>query len=486
MSFRQLEHHAIGQETAELVRDRPDARVFLVGGAVRDALLGRPLKDVDLVVTGVALNELERRLRTIGSVDTVGKRFAVFKVTRPDGQQFDVALPRTDASFGTGRYRDVAVRADPNLPIEEDLKRRDFTINAMAWNVSGRQLLDPFGGQTDLTDRIIRAVGQPAERFQEDATRILRAVRFAVQFDFTIKPSTAAAMQSKLSLLQDVSVTPREVVAHELVRAYTADPIRAFDLWDEHGLFQTLIPEIVAMKGCAQPAEFHAEGDVFTHTRLALAALSDASFAQTFPDASVTPQLAITVLLHDTGKPPTQKTPTRDGVDRIRFDGHAEVGATLAADIGQRIKLASAGINLELMIWSIEHHLDTLNLKTMKLSTVEKTYLLPPERGQLLQQLCWADGRASLKPDEVRNGARFHEPKQFQQLQERIKEIQKKGYQQTRPTLLLDGHDVMKLLNIPSGPRIGQLLDELRDAQLQGAITTRRQAEDFIRKRHAD
>lgn len=493
MSFRQLEHHAIGQETAELVRDRPDARVFIVGGAVRDALLGRPLKDVDLVVTGVALNELERRLRTIGSVDTVGKRFAVFKVTRPDrptgqagGQQFDVALPRTDASFGTGRYRDVAVRADPNLPIEEDLKRRDFTINAMAWNVSGRQLLDPFGGQTDLTNRIIRAVGQPAERFQEDATRILRAVRFAVQFDFTIKPSTAAAMQSKLSLLQDVNITPREVVAHELVRAFAADPVRAFDLWDGHGLFQTLIPEIVAMKGCAQPAEFHAEGDVFTHTRLALAALSDVSFAPTFPDVSVTPQLAITVLLHDTGKPSTQKTPTRDGVDRIRFDGHAEVGAKLTADIGQRLKLTSAGIDLELMLWSIQHHLDTHNLGAMKLSTVERIYLQPPDRGQLLQQLCWADGRASLNPEDVRNGKGFHQPEQFRHLQERIQEIQKRGYRQAQPTLLLDGHDIMRLLSIKGGQRVGQLLNELRDAQLQGIITTRRQAEDFIRQHLPD
>ncbi|MBI4090115.1 MAG: HD domain-containing protein, partial [Candidatus Kerfeldbacteria bacterium] len=411
MAFQQLEHHPVGQAAAELLRDLPNARVFVVGGAVRDVLLGRTVKDVDLVVAGVALDELARRLRTIGSVDAVGKRFAVLKVTRPDGQQFDVALPRTDASFGTGRYRDVAVRADPNLPIEEDLERRDFTVNALAWEVGRQRLLDPFGGQADLHKRLIRAVGDPVERFQEDATRILRAVRFAVQLDFAIEPSTAAAMRPKLSLLQDQKITPPEVVAHELVGAFAANPVRAFDLWDEHGLFQALIPEIVAMKGCAQPPEFHAEGDVWTHTRLVLAVLSDPSFAQTFPGSRVTPQLAVTVLLHDIGKPPTQKTPDRDAVDRIRFDGHAEVGAKLGADIGRRLKLTSAGLDLELMAWSIEHHLDTLNLDSMKLSTIEKTYLQPPERGQLLQQLCWADGRASLDPEEKTRGATFHAPK---------------------------------------------------------------------------
>ncbi|MBI4426023.1 MAG: CCA tRNA nucleotidyltransferase [Candidatus Kerfeldbacteria bacterium] len=484
MPLTTLKQHPLVQTLASLFESMPRAEVFAVGGVVRNALLGRPFTDVDVIIRGLPIDQVEDVLKRLGRVDRVGKRFGVLKVWLAEGRELDVALPRTDQSFRTGRYRDVAITADPDLPIEADLARRDLTVNAIAWDIRKQRLVDPFGGQADLAQHLVRAVGDPRERFQEDATRILRAVRFAVQLNFTIEPVTADAMSEKLPLLNDQAITPREVIAHELTRAFVANPVRAFDLWDDHGLFQTLIPEVTAMKGCAQPAEFHAEGDVWTHTRLALMALTDPGFSQTFPKATLTPQLVVAVLLHDVGKPPTQKTPERDHVDRIRFDRHAPVGAQLADEIGQRLRLDAAGVDLDMIVWCIEHHLDILNLDSIKPSTLEQTYLRPV-RGPLLLQLTWADSRASLGPDAVNAGRQFKEPKRFAQLRRQLAELQAIGYEGQRVKTLLSGDDIMRLLGIAGGPRIGQLLQELRDAQLSGKVSTRAEAEAFVRKRHA-
>lgn len=481
MTVTSLANHPIVKKLAQAL-DNQSAGVFVVGGSVRDALLGQPVKDLDLVVTRLPLDKLESQLRTLGPVDLVGKRFAVLKLVLNDAV-VDVALPRTDASFGTGKYRDVEVRADPNLPIERDLERRDFTMNAMAWDVRKKRLIDPHGGQTDLKQKTIRCVGHPAQRFQEDATRMLRAVRFAVQLGFSLELKTGQAIKEKLPLLEDANVAPREVVAKELLRAFGADPVQTLDLLHELGIIAALIPELAAMRGCEQPPKFHAEGDVWTHTRIALEALKDPAFQQKF-DVQPSTQLVLAVLLHDIGKPPTQRTPERDGVDRIRFDNHAQVGASMTKDICQRLRLDSTGeLDCELLSWAILHHLDTLNLDSMKLSTIEKTFMLPPERGELLQQLCWADARASLDPDEVRRREKFHEPKKFRQLQDRIQEIKQRGYRKQRPALLLDGNDIMKLLKISSGPDVGRHLDALREAQLEGAVNTRGQAMAFLKKR---
>lgn len=401
------------------------------------------------------------------------------------GEIVDIALPRTDASFGTGRYRDVEVRADPNLPIAEDLKRRDFTINAMAWDIQSGELIDPHQGQSDLQQKIIRCVGQPSARFQEDATRILRAVRLAAELGFTIEQQTADALRQKLALLSDESVTPREVVAEELVRGLAVAPTRMLDLLDEFGIVKTLLPELDAMHGCDQPPQYHSEGDVWMHTRLALIALTSELFMKTFKTGP-SPQLFIATLLHDVGKPPTQKTPKRDGTDRIRFDGHTAAGAAIARDISKRLKLASTGkVDPEQLVWLIEHHLDILNLSDMKSSTLERIYLAPAERGTLLQQLCWVDSRASLDPEDVKRGEQFHVSRRFPKLQERLAELRARGFKNNRPAPLLNGRDIMKLLNIKSGPAIGQIIDELRNAQLEGRISTRDKALKFVRSRHA-
>ncbi len=484
MNLQLLNNHAsVKVLTAALAKTK--AEVFVVGGSVRDALLKKSVKDLDLVIRGVPLESLEAALKKIGRVDTVGKRFAVIKVSSPDGSVIDVALPRTDASFGTGRYRDVEVRADPSLPIIKDLERRDFTISAMAWNVKEKKLVDPFGGQKDLSQRLVRAVGSASARFQEDATRILRAIRFAVALNFSIEPETAAAMQEKLVLLKRPDVTPVEVIAKELVQTFTADPVRALDLYHQHDIIRTLLPELEAMRDCAQPEEFHAEGDVWTHTRLALSALQSHEFHATFK-TQPSPTLVIVTLLHDIGKPPTQQTPERDGTDRIRFDRHAPVGAKIARDICARLRLDSAGIDSDQLVWAIEHHLDILNLDAIRATALERTFLQPVERGRLLQQLTWADARAALDPAEIRRRQTFHDVKRFKQLQARLKEIRSRGYRKNASLPLLSGNEIMTTLNISAGPRIGQYIEELRNAQLNGQVTTRAEALTWLKKIHGN
>lgn len=458
------------------------AELFVVGGAVRDAIIGRPIKDLDVVVRNIDVESLETTLATVGKVDLVGKRFAIFKIL-VDQTMIDVALPRTDASFNTGRYQDVAVRADPSLSVGEDLKRRDFTVNAMAWNVTTGELVDPYLGREDLEHRRIRCVGSPDTRIQEDATRILRALRFAAQLHFTIETITLDAIRKSLGLLASEKVTPREVIAAELVKGFTADPTVMLDLLEQSGILDVLLPELKNLKDCQQPPEFHAEGDVWNHTRLALAALEDISFRATF-GAPPTAQLIITTLLHDIGKPPTRKTPERDGSDRIRFEGHAEASAEMAKNLATRLKLESAGIDVDDMAWAIHHHLDILNLEKMRPSTLEQTFL-EPKRGELLRQLCWADNRATLSPEDVTNKETFREPKAFERLEERLLELRQRGYEQDQPKALLTGDDIKQALKLTGGPGVGDVIKALRDAQLDGRITTREQALAFIKTFHA-
>ena len=462
-----------------------NADVYVVGGAIRDAFLDRPIKDVDMVIAGMPLPEVEMLLGKVGSVNVIGKRFAVIRVTLPDRTRIDIALPRIDASFGTGRYRDVEVRADPNLPIEEDLSRRDFTINAMAWNIATHQLIDPYDGRDDLKRRVIRCVGNPVERFQEDATRMLRAVRFSVQLGFTIEPDTLEGIRDRLQLLNDEFVTPREVIAQELVAGFASAPAQLLVLLHETGITRTLMPELEALRGCEQPAEFHSEGDVWTHTHLALEALEDASFKKQFgaPASALT---VFAVLLHDIGKPMSMTVTGKGDAQKIRFNGHTPRGADLAEKICVRLKLASTGaIDCPLLVWLIEHHHDILNIGSMRPSTIERTFLAPDGRGELLQQLVWADARASLRPEEARKKRRFHEVEGFVELQKRITEIKKRGYRDQTPTPFLTGAEIMGLLNVGSSKSVGDCIEALRDAQLEGSVTTRDEAMQFVKTHYA-
>jgi tRNA nucleotidyltransferase/poly(A) polymerase len=243
------------------LKEHPHAQLFLVGGAVRDLLLGRKSKDFDFVVCGIAPEDLQTWFSQYGSIDLVGRSFGVFKFSpkefpAPRHEPIDLALPRREHTQegSLGGYRDFDVQADPSLPVEEDLSRRDFTINAMAYSVRDKRMVDPFGGQKDLEKKIICAVGNPEDRFKEDMSRALRALRQAAQLDFVIEPKTWDALCETLKRIhtkrlsahtgQEEFVVAREVIAKEILKALLANPARAVDLLYHSGAFEQFFPEV--------------------------------------------------------------------------------------------------------------------------------------------------------------------------------------------------------------------------------------------------
>ncbi len=265
----------------KLTKQFPRAEVYLVGGAVRDIVLGRPTKDFDFVVRNIWADKLEVFLSSLGSVDLVGRSFGVFKFV-PYGwdahNPIDVALPRREHTFGTGGYRDVEVYTNPKMSVRDDLSRRDFTINAMAIQISDLKFqisnfIDPFKGLKDLKKKVIRAVGEPEDRFKEDYSRMLRAIRLACQLDFEIEKKTWQAISKNIIHLNDIQrevktvgerlytepeviesrVVPYEVIAKEFLKSFYYQPLKAFDLYNKSNAFEVLMPEVLKMKKCPQP-----------------------------------------------------------------------------------------------------------------------------------------------------------------------------------------------------------------------------------------
>lgn len=469
---------------------KPEARVYLVGGFVRDLLLKRESKDIDFVVTGVPKTKLEELLKKHGRVNFVGRSFGVYKFS-PKGTKgedaFDIALPRIDLPKGkTGAYRDVRVVSRPDLAIEEDLKRRDYTVNALAWSLTEKKLVDLGQGLADLKAKRLRTVGKPDERFQEDYSRILRGLRFAAQLQFSFDPRTWRAMRSLVTHLNDTKkgqdVVPREVIAKELLKTFYANPSLALELYDTSGALDVLIPEAKRMKKCPQPKPYHMEGDVWQHTKLALKRLSEPMYRRHFPERPDA-ELILAVFLHDIAKPYTLKTPKKDGVDRVRFDGHDFEGGKLAKAIAERLKLSSmpAGplhVRAEHLEWLVAHHLLLLHdaARQMKLTTIERYFITHP-LAQKLQQLILADSLATIP----KSGRPYM--KHLRILWAILKKIQQHGTKP--PPALLNGDEIMRILKIESGPNVGLVSRRLREAQLTKAVKTKRQAVTYIKKEYA-
>jgi tRNA nucleotidyltransferase/poly(A) polymerase len=501
----------------------PKGELYLVGGTVRDALLGRDdSKDYDIVARGVPADALEKFLGKLGRVDLVGKRFGVWKFTPKDtphpslltppspragegkekgargdnngavSHQLDIALPRTEHSFNSGGYRDVSVDSDPQLPIEQDLARRDFTVNAMALRLTPKPaLLDPFEGRKDLKAKIIRTVGDAAERFREDYSRMLRGMRFACQLGFKIDDHALGAIRVLIPHVNDYRSTPggnmrvvaTEIIGRELVKAMTNDPVRAFDLWHESGAMETLMPELLAMRGCRQPKNHHAEGDVWTHTRLALSKIGDKDFMARFGQETPPALVHFAVLFHDIAKPVTMQTPEEHGTDRIRYNNHDVIGGEMAAAIAKRLTLSSAegfGVDADKLDWIIRHHLFTLhgNIEEIRPNTLEKYFFSPTLPGRELLMTIYCDSMATvpeggLKPDHL---------KHLDRLMQRIDDLASLGAGRKLPPPLLDGVAIMKLLKLEPGKRVGEIIEALREAQLSEKLMTKEEAKEFIRK----
>jgi len=476
------------QFVKKLYTQYPKAQAFLVGGMVRDIALGFDSKDYDLVVSGVPGKKLQEFLHAHGTVNLVGKSFGIYKFQPRDSKlpvPFDIALPRTEKSFGTGGYKDVSVKSNYKLDIDKDLERRDFTINAMALQLKDSDeklqssINDPFNGLEDLERKIIRCVGRPELRFKEDYSRILRGIRFACQLDFEIATSTWSAIKKHIKHINNKRgkeyIIAREIIAKELVRAVDKNPVWAVVLLDKSGALKLLLPELLKMKRSPQPKEYHTEGDVWQHTILVLKKLFSKEFKKEFPrkEHTLSTELIWATLFHDLGKPYTITV-----TDRIRNNGHDAKGAKIFTEISDRIKLSSARLDTLRVEKLIAKHMLPTQAKEMKETTIEKYFFSQQFPGKELMMLIYADISATIphsgKPDFS----------SYKILKKRIKKLSKSGKKKlVLPKELLNGHDIMKSLKLKPGKKIHEIKLYLRELQLKKKITTKSQALKIIKKK---
>jgi len=459
-------------------------QAYLAGGCVRDLLLGRSPKDYDVATSAEPSVVLDLFPRTFA----VGAHFGVVLVSTKNASEDDgqptlteVATFRSDGAYSDGRHPD-AVRYTKSP--EEDVQRRDFTINGLlldlnlasdpgapglesetwdplpgaphlAFEMWDSQtvcphILDYVHGLADLELGLIRAIGNPLRRFEEDRLRMLRAIRFAARFQFQIDPATFAAIRTLAPRIHDVS---RERVRDELTRMLTEGQARrAFELLDNSGLLVQVLPEAAKLKGVQQPPQYHPEGDVWTHTLMLLENL----------EPGCSPTLAWGALLHDIGKPATY-TPPNGPEDRIRFNGHVEVGVAIAAEILRRLRFSNDDTAQILAL--VQNHMRFGDVHRMKTATLKRFLRLDrfPEHLALHRM----DSLASHGSMDNYHLAR----QQFESTPE----------QEVRPTPLLTGQDLIRLGYAP-GPKFKTILHTIEEAQLEGSIHTPEEALALVHK----
>lgn len=415
-------------------------QAYLVGGCVRDLLLGREPADYD-VATDAKPDDVQRLFpRSL----TVGAQFGVVVVT-DDSVHVEVATFRSDVGYSDGRHPD---RVEYSNRPQDDLARRDFTINALLMDPETNQVLDFVGGRADLRDGLIRAIGDARHRFQEDNLRMMRAVRFAARFHYAIDAATFAAVKG---LARQIGQVSAERIRDELTKMLTEGAARrAFELLDETGLLALVLPEVAHTKGVEQPPQFHPEGDVWIHTLLMIEQLK----------AGCSPTLAWGVLLHDVGKPPTFRPPVGpDG--RIRFDEHVEVGTQMAIEICQRMRFSNEDIDQIAAL--VANHLRFKDVPQMKSSTLKRFVRLNRFEEHLeLHRLDCTASHGHLENYEFMREFLADTPPE-----------------QVHPARLLTGND-LKALGFRPGPAFKEILDAVEDAQLNGKIATREQAVDLV------
>ena len=404
---------------------------YFAGGCVRDALLRKQPKDIDIATEAEPDDVQKLFARTVA----VGVKFGVVRVLE-GGIEFEVATFRSDGVYLDGRRPVSVTFSSP----EEDAKRRDFTINGMFYDPLQDQVVDFVGGKSDLEHRLVRAIGDPNERFSEDHLRLLRALRFAAALDFEIEPATWKAVKENAHQITTVS---HERIRDELVKIL-ADPhrVRGLDLLDQSGLLQNILPEISRTHGCEQPPQFHPEGDVYVHTRLMLSLLP----------ADVSPLLALSVLLHDIGKPGTYSF---DEIDqRIRFNGHDQKGAEMAIEIMTRLRFSNEEIDT--VVEAIRNHMvfkDTPNMRPAKLRRFMGRPNFPLELE--LHRVDCLGSHGDLQTYDL--------------LANKQKEFENEPI---IPPPLLTGRDLIAL-GLKPGPRFGEILEAVQTAQLDGEVRDR-------------
>jgi putative nucleotidyltransferase with HDIG domain len=407
---------------------------FFAGGWVRDSLLRRKPQDIDIATSALPQTILELFPHSL----PIGAQFGVVQV-RMYGHAYDVVTFRTEGPYLDGRNPSTVTFAGA----KQDAQRRDFTINGMFYDPESERVIDYVHGKADIQRRVVRTIGRAPERFAEDKLRMLRALRFACSLDFKIADETWEAIRQ---LAPEIGRVSQERIRDELSKILTGpDPARGLDLLHESGLLQQILPEVEVMRGVSQPPEFHPEGDVFAHTRGTLAHLHRPSIA-----------LAMAALLHDVGKPPTFAVK-----ERIRFDGHVQVGAQMAAEICRRLRFPNNEI--EQIVDLIEDHLRFIDVQKMRAGTLRR--FLQKDNFADHLQLHWADCLSSHGDMESYHFC--------------LMKLEEFKNQPIIPPRLIGGDDLIELGYQP-GPQFRAILQAVEDLQLEGSLLSRDSAMEYV------
>lgn len=414
-------------------------QAYWAGGCVRDLLLGKEPKDFD-IATSAKPGEIEELFE---KTYAIGKEFGVILVEQ-DGHHFEIATFRSDSGYSDGRRPNAVLFTHA----EEDAKRRDFTINGLFYDPLTEEVHDFVDGRIDLDNKLIRFIGDPHERILEDHLRILRAVRFKATLGFGYHPDTYHAIKKHAHLADKVSWERVRDELNKIVMSSQAP--RAFEDLQDTGVLPHVLPELEECKGIAQPAEYHREGDVWTHLMDSLNALP--------VDAPLLARWA--VIFHDIGKPQTFKI-----AGRIRFDHHATVSAEIAARIMRRLRFSRKDIDH--VSWVVSHHFMMKELLKMPIGRQRHWFLDPRFPTLLLLFFADAAGTTPANLDlyqEVANA--------YQSCKETFKE---------RPKPLLSGTEIMDLLGLKPGPKVGELQEQMVEAQLGHELQSRKEAEAWLK-----
>lgn len=404
---------------------------LLAGGCVRDRLLDLTPDDYD-IATSATPGEV---LALFPHANEVGAHFGVIIVNH-GGQHVEIATFRTDGSYLDHRRPESVEFSTP----EEDAKRRDFTINGLFEDPKSGEVIDHVGGIDDLKNGVIRAIGDPRARFEEDALRLLRAVRFAARLGFTIEPITASAIADCGHLLEKIAP---ERIRDEFSKILTCRARRrGIQLLVDTDLIRHFMPEVLPMIGCEQPPEWHPEGDVFTHTQIMLDMLAD--------EAPL--DLCLAVLMHDIAKPPCRSID--EGTQRIRFNGHDAMGAQMAESILRRLRYPNHIIDS--VVPMVARHMQFMNVQKMRVAKLKRFMAAPT-----------FDGEMELHRVDCASSNGFTDNYEF--LRQKESEF---AAQPLIPPPLVNGRDLIEL-GLQPGPRFKEILEAMETEQLEGRILDR-------------
>jgi putative nucleotidyltransferase with HDIG domain len=414
---------------------------YFAGGCVRDGLMGREPKDYDIATSA----RPEEVLALFPNADQIGAHFGVMLVKR-DGTHFEIATFRSDGTYEDGRHPESVTFTTA----EFDAQRRDFTINGLFENPTSGEIIDHINGRADLNAGIIRAIGDAPQRFEEDALRLMRAIRFATSTGFEIDPATWESICANAPLLQRIST---ERIREEFSKTIChPNRRRGIELLVDSGLMEQFLPEFLPTRGCEQPPQFHPEGDVYVHTLIMLELLP--------PDASL--ELCLGVLFHDIGKPPTAEYD--EAADRIRFNGHDMVGAQMAEEILRRLRYSNHTIESAVVL--VANHMRFMHVQQMRTAKLKRFMARPTFEEEI--ELHRVDCTSS---HGMLDNLDFLAAKTAEFAAEPL-----------IPSPLITGRHLIEL-GFPPNPKFSEILDYIQTEQLEGRLTTKEEALDAVREK---